>query len=51
MSYPLEVVLTQLDLHSDCSKNNKTRAFPPYKIHIKSNKIPKNINPTLEIQN
>jgi hypothetical protein len=28
MSYPLEVVLTQLDLYSGCSKNNKTGAFP-----------------------
>jgi hypothetical protein len=27
MSYPLEVVLTQLDLHSDFSKNNKNRSF------------------------
>jgi hypothetical protein len=27
MSYPLEVVSTQLDLHSGCSKNNKTGAF------------------------
>jgi hypothetical protein len=29
MSYPLKVVSAQLDLHSDCSKNNKTGAFPP----------------------
>jgi hypothetical protein len=29
MGYPLEVVLTPLELHSDCSKNNKTGAFPP----------------------
>jgi hypothetical protein len=29
MSYPLEVVLAQLDLHSGGSKNIKTGAFPP----------------------
>jgi hypothetical protein len=28
MSYPLEVVSTQLDLHRSCGKNNKTGAFP-----------------------
>jgi hypothetical protein len=45
------VVSTQLDLQNGCSKNNKTGAFPTSKIHINSNKIPKNINPTLEIHN
>jgi hypothetical protein len=48
MSYPLEVVLAQLDLHSDCCKNNKTRAFSPYKNYIKSNKIHKNMKRTLK---
>jgi hypothetical protein len=38
-----------LDLYFLLGKNNKLAAMQPWKIHKKSNKIQKNMNPTFKI--